>query len=312
MIKVSVILPVYNGGKFIAETIESMLSQTIKDFEVLVVDDGSTDDSKEIIQKYISNSNREIRYFYQENKGIAAARNKGIKESNGKYIAFLDQDDLWLPEKLERQVKYLEENPDTALVYTDSIRFGDCSNAWKLTPYEGKVFLQLINGNFISALTVVVRREVFKKVGCFDEDRNLMGCDDYDMWLRIASIYKIGYINEKLARWRAHSKGYTYAQSTKMNRAAIAVLEKNFRLFKFHKIRITDFRRKILSPIYFGLGWIYFNNRDFKTARQVFTTAIKYNPLSFKYIAYYILSLFPVKIVNFLTGLKRQSIERKH
>ncbi|HPP08870.1 MAG TPA: glycosyltransferase family A protein, partial [bacterium] len=116
MAKVSVIVPVYNAERFIGETLRSVLCQTYKDIEVIVVDDGSTDHSVEVIKKY---NDPRIMLIRQQNRGVSAARNTGIKSSNGKFIALLDHDDLWLAEKIEKQMILFEKNPDVALVYSD-------------------------------------------------------------------------------------------------------------------------------------------------------------------------------------------------
>ena len=152
MPKVSVIIPAYNSSGFIEDALESVFKQTYRNYEVIVVDDGSTDKSAEIIGSF---SDKRIIYIYQENHGVSVARNKGILESKGEYIAFLDSDDLWLPEKLEKQVAILNNNKNTGLVYTDFdvIHEGE-SSYWQLSEdskvfYKGNVFNKLFMKNLL-------------------------------------------------------------------------------------------------------------------------------------------------------------------
>lgn len=203
MIDVSVIIPTFNYGQFIATTIESVLGQTYKDFEIIVVDDGSSDNTEQLIKKKYG---RNVKYLYQENRGAPAARNRGIKKAQGKYLVFLDADDWFHDSNLKKKKTLLDSKPEFGWVYSDcqyvledglelkkKITFkGFCSEK-KL---EGFILKDLIMGNLIPLNSVMIRREILDEVGMFDE--KLKSLQDYDLFLRIAPQHKIGYIDEKL------------------------------------------------------------------------------------------------------------------
>lgn len=206
--KITVIIPTYNSAKYIKEAVDSALSQTYKDIEIIVVDDGSTDNTKDVLKKYIDNG--KIRYIYQANGGPASARNKGINNSSGEFIAFLDADDIWFPDKLKKQIP-LFNNSDIGLVYSDMEFFGDkfkyCyySEILKRKMLKGYVYKNLILENFIPTSSVVIKRRILYDVGFFNEDRKLFAVEDYDLWLRITKKYKVDFINELLVKYRIHS-----------------------------------------------------------------------------------------------------------
>lgn len=203
--KVSIIIPVYNGERYVAQAIQSALAQTYKNIEIIVVNDGSTDSSYEKTKPYLPF----VKYIFQENQGVAAARNKAIKNSSGEFIAFLDQDDLWLPEKLELQVDYLLRNPDVGLVHSNMSYIneeGQPTERDSVFPFptnlSGSCFPELFIRNQIAILTVLLRRDCLDKVGLFNEQ--FSGVDDYDLLLRVSRYYPVGYINQSLAGYRLH------------------------------------------------------------------------------------------------------------
>jgi glycosyltransferase involved in cell wall biosynthesis len=205
-LKVSIIVPTYNRAHLVTETIDSILAQTFKDFELIVVDNESTDNTDEVIKSY---TDGRIRYFRNQNNGLVAVnRNYGINKANGEYIAFCDDDDLWMPEKLERQVKLLDLNKELGLVYSDSYIMDENGNLERYTLlsssklFRGNVFDKLFQMNFIPMLTVMIRREVLSRVGGFDPKYII--AQDYDLWLRIAEHYPIDFTEEPLAKYRIH------------------------------------------------------------------------------------------------------------
>lgn len=205
MVNVSVIIPTHNRGKFLRRTIDSVLKQTYKKYEIIVVDDGSTDNTREIVQTY----GKKVRYIYQKNAGPSAARNKGIKNARGKYIAFLDSDDEFLPDKLKIQMKYLEEHPKCSFLYSYYYNVDKKGRVLKLRePKKCKKkselrFLLLTKVFTVRTSTVVVKKEVFEEVGYFNEDYPYS--QDWDMWLRIVSQYKGNCIKVPLAKYRLHN-----------------------------------------------------------------------------------------------------------
>jgi len=191
----SVIIPTFNRAAFLREAIDSVLSQTEKDFELIIVDDGSTDATREMVATH---ENR-MRYFYQPNAGASAARNLGIRHAAGKFITFLDSDDLWLPKKLARQIAWMSTHPEIMLCYTDEIwiRRGVRVNQKKIHAKAGGwIYPLCLPRCIISPSSVLMRRELFEAVGVFDEQLPI--CEDYDLWLRVVSRFEVGFLAEPL------------------------------------------------------------------------------------------------------------------
>ncbi len=228
---VSIIIPAWNAEKYIKEAIDSALNQTHPNTEVIVVNDGSTDGTESILKSY---QNPKLRYFNQENQGLAGARNTGIKNSQGEYIALLDSDDIFLPSKVERQAEILEDNPDYGICYSDLLHFNDPpdparfesrsesggspSGTWRAGESHrkffhhryrypsGDIFGEIIHRQFINPLAVMIRRGIFNQFGLFDQ--NLRRSEDWELWLRLAKNgVKFYYLNEVLAHYRVRSIG---------------------------------------------------------------------------------------------------------
>ncbi len=202
---ISVVIPCYNAQAYLAEAIESALNQSYTHIEILILDDGSTDDSPRIAKSY-KNENRLI-YLHQENSGLSSARNLGIRHSSGKYIALLDADDRWEPYKLSRQMETFQTAPSCGMVFTDYSTFdsqGLRDSRRNADHHAGIVeYSQLLSrSNFIYPSTVLIRRSVFDVCGSFDE--SLRSIEDYDMWLRIAQKFKVRGIREPLTAIRIH------------------------------------------------------------------------------------------------------------
>jgi glycosyltransferase involved in cell wall biosynthesis len=192
---ISVIIPTYNRARLLKETIDSVLKQNFQNFELIVVDDGSTDNTGEILSDYKDH----IQVLAQKNKGVSAARNLGISKAKGEFIAFLDSDDLWLPEKLTAQVDFFQSHPDALVCQTEEIwiRNGKRVNPKKRhKKYSGMIFEQSLPLCIVSPSAVMMRKSLFEKVGLFDE--HLPACEDYDLWLRISCQYPIYLINTAL------------------------------------------------------------------------------------------------------------------
>jgi glycosyltransferase involved in cell wall biosynthesis len=226
-------MPAYNAEKYIADSIQSVLDQTYSNWELVVVDDGSTDKTAHITEQFLASDNR-IKYVFQENGRLGKARNTGIENSTGSLIAFLDSDDLWLPEKLQRQVQALvEEGAD--LVYSSGFIFYDPGPASGPTEFaivsgrvEGsKMFDSLLMENNIPVLSVLLRSDVFKNAGPFEESLPYHGCEDYDLWLKAAARGAVFYgMTDKLVRYRRHNLAMTHKKSK--------VLEPMLRVIKRH------------------------------------------------------------------------------
>lgn len=199
----SVILPTYNRSYCIIDAIESVLHQTYNNYEIIVIDDGSDDDTKEILEKY----NEKIKYLYQENKGVSSARNLGISQSSGKYIAFIDSDDLWTIDHLEKHYNLLENNLEYVLSYNYAkiidFKTGKLTRYIKHDKsnydikYPETIF---IKNNILTTPSVVIRRCILDETGVFDEGMNM--CEDLDLWRRISITYRIKCLPEYLTMIR--------------------------------------------------------------------------------------------------------------
>lgn len=184
--KVSVIIPTYNRAWILKRAIDSVLMQDYSNFELIVVDDGSTDDSQEVIKKY----GEKIVNIYQANGGVSSARNTGIKKSSGSLIAFLDSDDCWMKGKLQAQVDFFRENKNSVICQTEEIWIRDGKRVNPMKKHRkksGDIFLESLKLCLISPSAVMLRKTLLDEVGMFDED--LPSCEDYDLWLRILLNY---------------------------------------------------------------------------------------------------------------------------
>lgn len=203
---VSVIIPTYNCANYVVGAVKSALNQTYENCEIIVVDDGSSDNTKEVLTVF----GNKISYIYQTNKGLSAARNTGIKAARGKYIAFLDSDDIWLKDKLKQQLKKIEGFEDVGIVGCGEYRIDSTGRVSIKSPKNNyhdktKLFHRLLNDNCItgSGSGVLVRKECFEKVGLFDEE--LSSAEDWDMWLRIVVYFDVEFTNQPLVLIRVRS-----------------------------------------------------------------------------------------------------------
>ena len=192
---VSVIIPTYNRGWIVKEAINSVLAQDFTDFELIIVDDGSTDNTQDILSSYKKN----IVVLMQKNKGVSSARNRGIVSASGRFIAFLDSDDLWLSQKLSTQVDFFNANPDALICQTEEkwLRNGIRVNPKKRhKKLSGDIFEPSLYLCLVSPSAVMIKHSLFEKTGMFDE--TLPACEDYDMWLRISCRYPVYLIDTPL------------------------------------------------------------------------------------------------------------------
>ena len=217
---VSIIIPAYNSAAYIREAIGSARTQTYQNIEIIVVDDGSTDNLKKILTPYITKGL--IRYFYEGNKGLAAARNFGMRNAKGNYIAFLDADDIFLSGKIETQVKYLETHPECDVSYCDIWHFYEDSGAQNVSLrynyYSGdEVFPNLLKKNFINPLTVVMRSSLVGRFGFFNEQ--FRRSEDWEYWVRLSwRGARFCFLPEKLARYRIRRTSMSYDWRSEVER----------------------------------------------------------------------------------------------
>jgi glycosyltransferase involved in cell wall biosynthesis len=192
---VSTVITTYNRKRWVEHAIDSVTQQIYPPDEIIVVDDGSTDGSEQLIKRKFP----QVRYLWQKNQGISASRNLGIRNASGKWIAFLDSDDTWLPRKLEKQIQTLKKNPEYLICHTDEIwiRRGRRVNPRKIhQKFGGDIFEKCLPLCLISPSSVLVHRQIFNRIGLFDTA--LPVCEDYDMWLRICAVYPVLYLDEPL------------------------------------------------------------------------------------------------------------------
>ena len=226
MPKVSVIIPAYNAMAYLPETLESVLKQTLTDFEVLIINDGSKD---HIEQWATQVTDPRVKLISQPNQGVCVARNTGIAQAQGEYVAFLDADDLWDSTKIEKQVRCLEEQPEVGLVYTWTILItekGEATEVLVASHAEGNVWEQLLVQDMMSnCSSAMVRRSCFETVGGFDP--NFSYCADRDMWVRIAARYPFAVVKEPLTLYRRHSSSMSKNQKKTLQDLR-QVIEKTF------------------------------------------------------------------------------------
>lgn len=284
---VSVILPCYNGARWIREAIESVLAQTYKDFELIIVDDGSTDSSGKIVSLY-SNDAR-VCYIYQKNRGFSAAINKGIRESSGDFVGFIGQDDLWMPKKLKEQVNYLRKHQNVDLVHSNYYIIDlegkivkKRNTKMQEPPSTGENVKELFLGNFIAFETVLVRKKSLEEVGVFDE--RMIAFSDHDMWLRIAGSSNIGYIDLPLVKKRHHEAQLSRVREEAGIKDELLITKKAIDRYPF----LRKYERKKLTDLYYAWGVALLVRENRKQAKQKFLKSIKYQPWKLKATAAYV------------------------
>ncbi len=221
---VSVIIPTFNRGYCLEESIRSVLEQSFIDFELVVVDDGSTDNTSELVRRFPA---VKLIRLEEKNRGVSFARNRGVVEAQGDWVGFLDSDDLWEQGKLATQVKWIERHPDLQMVYTDEIwiRNGVRVNPMnKHRKYSGDIFRYCLPLCIVSPSSVLLRAKVLSEVGGFDESMPV--CEDYDLWLRIAKRYPFYFIEEKLIVKRGGHEDQLSRKYWGMDRWRVYALEK--------------------------------------------------------------------------------------
>src|SRR5574341_182862 len=300
MARVSVIIPCYNNEPYLRECLDSVLNQTFSDYEVIVVDDGSTDGTEVIIQNYLPR----VKYLRQSNQGPAAARNAGIEAASGEYIAFQDADDIWYPEKLEAQVKFMEANPRFAWIYSEMCTFNDrqiLQASWfsDRPTHQGKVFEQLINNNFIPTITVMIKKETLLSMNCFDV--NLRSCEDKDIWLRLAWKYEIGRLNKVLAKRRFHSHNLC-RDNRLMIASEVEVMRKLRKMTS--DLRLQRILENKISKLHFELGYFYFARNELARAREFFRKSNQREHFDLRTHLYYYSTFLDRRLLGWLRVFK--------
>jgi glycosyltransferase involved in cell wall biosynthesis len=317
MPEVSVIIPTYNCGQYIVEAIESVRGQTYKDFEIVVVDDGSTDNTREVLKEYIENSL--INYIYQKNQGPGAARNTGIRSARGEYVAFLDADDTLTEDSLEKRMGLINSYPDVGFVFSNfydqghwsekGIAFKDKDFVLKFrkTAHFSPVGVIFSSNSFkdicvipfyVQTATVITKRTLYESVGLFRTDT--YACEDRDMWLRLGKHEKkIGYINLPLAYYKRYRSSFNAGSALKYAESRFnffnSLLEEN----KEYGTMCRAVRRR-MSWVYYDLAYYYYKERMKNQATQNIMKSIYYNPWNRVAYIFLLSSLIDPKIRKLL------------
>ena len=269
--RVSVVIPVYNRGKYIAETIGSVLGQTVKDVEIIAVDDGSKDESRSVLDSFGS-AIQVIEHPNRGNRGQSASINLGMRAARGEFIAVLDSDDVWAPEKLARQLAYFDAHPDVGLVY---------GNGWvidgegkRLYPFyqpdhreDSDVNRVLLDCYFLLPSNSLVRTAVFRKAGWFDE--SFRAAQDHDMAIRIAEITRLAYLNEFIFYYRRHEDSISVKNADRRWKNGFLILD---RAAARHAYPASVVRRR-RAVLHFRLGQCEAKSRHFASALRHFVLA---------------------------------------
>lgn len=254
----SVIIPSYNYGKYLPDSLGSALNQTISPNEIIIVDDGSTDETPDIINSYLSDSR--VKYVRTENQGVSAARNTGIKIAQSDYLAFLDADDIWHQEKMELQLP-LFNNPKVGVVYSLRRPFNEAGpiKGFKHgAVFRGDILPHLMTHNFICLSSAVVRRECIERVGLFDVRLSSHG-EDMDLWLRIAAEgYEFEYINLVLVDYRAGGEASSLENWNKRYYCNKLLFKQFFSNPKYQKIISYKMRRQAWAALWAKRGFMLF------------------------------------------------------
>ena len=270
--RISVIIPTYNSGRYLVDAVRSVIDQTYRPHEIIIVDDGSTDDTRAIVATFDSS----IKYIYQRNQGVAAARNTGIAAAVGELICFLDADDSWAPQKLQTQIDFIRAHPEVGFVFADEEEYDErglqCASLLATSRYFSDfagggvvpdAYRKLLVDNFVPTSTVMARRRCVDVAGPFDTE--LKAAEDRDMWCRLAAYFPIAYVPGVLARKRA--------LPTSLSRNLEATLDGRIRLWTkarrlFPGLVSQRTLNTLLAPTYVQLGYDLLRKDRTREARQ--------------------------------------------
>ena len=328
----SVIIPCYNSANYISMAIQSVLQQSYSDLEILVVDDGSTDTTGEIVGGY---ADSRIRYVFQKNAGVSAARNKGIREASGEFIAFLDADDIWFNDKLAWQIQCMKQTPQVSVVFSD-FAASDFNNAMiesyykqafnffreysfglsdiyrnkatihlfdeDVEVYWDDVFQYLIFGNFILPSTVLMRKSVISRAGLFDEKYRV--AEDTEFFLRVAKNHVLAFINKPLLIYRlpddTHLSGKANIERLIKNNIKILMSHLSSPDSVTHRTKI----KRAIGKCYYRLSYYYLSVLEFKNCRASARQAILFDARQFKSYLSFICSFLPNTVIRTLGHIK--------
>lgn len=295
----SVVIVAYNHAPYIGAAIESVLQQTCQDFEIIVFDDGSTDNTRDIVSGFCD---KRIKYFYQENSGLpACARNKAISLSTGKCIAILDGDDFWYKNKLDKCREVLNEMPQVNLVcHNESILHKDKVLRYtSYGPYVDQMYQKLLlDGNCMHTSAVVIRRRIFFDDGnWFSEEKNLFTIEDYEYWLRLSMKFRFYFIPDVLGYYRVTETG-AFLRSTQTNAVnMLSLLDKHFSSLSHLDKGLLQKIRKRRAAIMCAAGRAFHHKNNFKESRKWYKDSIREYPFNYKAAIGYLAALIKLRII---------------
>ena len=262
---VSVIIPNYNHAQYLGDAVHSVLYQTYRQFEIIIVDDGSTDKSREVIAQF----GKKVNYIWQENRGLSAARNTGIRNAAGEYIALLDADDMYEENFMDTMVKTLQNHPEAGGVYC-GYQFVDYENkplpqreCRSITP--GVLHSTLLEGNFLVPESILLRRRCYETVGPFDE--TLTACEDWDMWLKITKKFTVIGTSKILTRHRVLPDSMS-SDPQKMVSNRLAVLEKHIGRIDLQSTELSQYKRRAFGRAYLTACIEHLQSKDLQGAYE--------------------------------------------
>lgn len=303
---VSIIVPVYNGIKYISKTLDTLLNQSFECFEVLLINDGSTDTSLDFI-KELSEKDKRIRVLDKVNGGIANARNHGINLAKAEFIAFCDQDDFWEPEKLAKQMP-LFTNVNVGLVYSlitkEVTAPFKSQTVIKAQNGRGSVFDSLIRENLVPTCSVIVRKSIIDRVGGFNEKKDLMGVDDWDVWLRVSLVADFDFVPEPLATHIYHGENYS-ANNNLMHNAELLCLVELRKFILKRNLNVDADWPQIEHQINLKYYHYYLYEGSFSLAEKALFDANSLKPNIALLIKAYIFKILPNSLFRLIQKIKR-------
>ena len=302
MAKVSVVIPTYNRANYLLQAMDSVLAQTYKDYEVVVVDDGSTDGTQALLKPLIDKG--KIRYYQNPGRGVSAARNFGAQNANGKYLAFLDSDDLFLSAKLEKQVALIEQRRGIGMVHSHYSKFNDAGEDLGLrdtSRYQGSIYPGLLNqwGILMAPSCTLIPKTVFEEVGGYDEA--MRWAEDLDLWRRIAYRYPLDLVPEVLTRVRVHSGNTSQQRAQALNdfqRYIDKALTDDPNLSKLFQRRAQATMRSHFALTMLGEG----KSEEMRLVRRLSLQSLADQPLKLVSLISWIISWLPL---TFRQGLAK-------
>jgi len=300
---VSINLCCYNSEKFLEETVRSIFAQTYKDWELVIINDGSTDSTESIIKQYIDRG-YPIIYYWQENHGLGYSRNEALKRSEGKYIAFIDHDDIWLPDKLEKQISLFSDNSETDFIYTN---YYIMKNDQKVVVLKGKQPTGYVFENFlyhypVALLTAMIRRNALIERNIeFDEDLHLS--EDYDVFMRLLYRSKAGYIKDPLAIYRVHPQMTSVIRMSDYYTEGLYILKK-FKEIDDRQVHFKKALKKYEMNLEYLKAKVLINHGDSVSGRKQISA---YKLLYFKYFLLYLFSFMPTNVRHIIQNMFSKS-----